>query len=187
MKHYLLMLALAALNITTSMHAMPAQVIIIRHAEKPPEGHSLSTKGKERAAALAPFFLENKEVLTFGTPVAIYAMAAPKEDSSKRPIETVKPLAEALKLTTKDTYARDSYKKMVDEIKADTSYEGKMVLICWEHDLIPEISRAFSALQAPARWNGDAFDRLWTITFSKSGKATFQNVPQRLMFGDSTN
>lgn len=39
-----------------SLHAAPAQIIIIRHAEKPPEGNQLSIKGMERAAALIPFF-----------------------------------------------------------------------------------------------------------------------------------
>lgn len=167
--------------------AVPAQVVIIRHAEKPSKGNNLDTRGRERAAAYVPFFQENKEIFTFGHPVAIYAMKPSKEDPSERPVETVTPLAESLKITINKNYERNDYKKMVGEIKSDKSYNDKMVLICWEHHLIPEIARAFGALQAPGLWQGTVFDRLWMITFSKTGKATFQNQPQRLMFGDSTN
>jgi len=42
-----------------SLHADPAQVILIRHAEKPEQGHDLSLPGRQRAAALVPYFREN--------------------------------------------------------------------------------------------------------------------------------
>lgn len=174
-------------SLARSLEALPAQVIIIRHGEKPRDGDSLNTRGRERAAALAPFFQETKEVLAFGTPVAIYAFKPSKTDTSKRSIETVTPLAEALNITINKEYVHDDYKRMVAEIKTRPEYNDRMVLICWEHHLIPEITRAFGALQSPSKWNGDAFDRLWIITFNKSGKASFQNLPQKLLFGDSQN
>lgn len=78
--------------------AQPAQVLIIRHAEKDDaSGDGMSLEGRERAAALAPFFTGTKTVLSFGVPVAIYAQPQKHEASSLRPIETVKPLAAALK------------------------------------------------------------------------------------------
>ena len=73
--------------------AQPAQVIIIRHAEKPDSGNGLSLKGMKRAAALVPYFLGTESLLKFGEPVAIYAQAQRHETSSIRPIETVRPLA----------------------------------------------------------------------------------------------
>jgi hypothetical protein len=178
--------ALLFTSLAFNLSAMPAQVFIIRHAEKPPEGNGLSLKGKERAAALVPYFMETKELIIHGTPVAIYAMAAPKEDSSVRPIDTVKKLADELKITVNTNYVRDNYKKMVDDIKSNAAYSGKTVLISWEHDVIPDIARSFGALQAPYRWQSDVFDRVWMITFEvPTGRAVFQNIPQRLMFGDS--
>ena len=110
--------------VTANLVALPAQVIIIRHAEKPPQGNELSLKGKERAAALVPYFTETENLITNGTPAAIYAMKAPKADSSLRPIQTVTPLADQLKIKIKDNFERDNYKKMVEEIKADSTLNG---------------------------------------------------------------
>jgi len=189
MKGLLFSILLCVFCITTDLKALPAQVIIIRHAEKPatPEGDSLSTKGRERAAAMVPYFMETKELITNGTPFAIYATSPSKANTSRRSIETVTPLAEKLGLTLKSGFEFDDYKKMVDEIKNDASYHDKTVLICWEHSHIPEIARAFGALQTPGRWLNEVFDRDWVISFSKTGRATFQNIPQRLMYGDTQN
>src|SRR4051794_38735490 len=92
----------------------PAQVILIPHAEKPAEGDGLSPVGKERAAALVPYFLGRPEVLQFQAPVAVYAQGPKKEGSSRRPVETVKGLAAALKLDVIDRYTHDEYPQMVE-------------------------------------------------------------------------
>jgi hypothetical protein len=73
--------------------AQPAQVFLIRHAEQPEEGNEFLLKGRERAAALAPFFLGTDALLENGPPAAIYAQAQKHKSSSARPIETVQPLA----------------------------------------------------------------------------------------------
>lgn len=187
MKNFLIFTLLSFIAWNIGADAAPAQIMIIRHAEKPPKGESLSTKGRERAAAFAPFFMETKELLIHGTPIAIYAMKPAKADLSERPIETVTPLAEALKLTINQTYERDDYKRMVDEIMNNLSYHEKSVLICWDHSVIPEIARAFKAFQSPNRWQPEIFDRTWLITSGVNGKVTFQNLPQRLMYGDTSN
>ncbi len=183
-------LVLSLLPLTPVLEALPAQVILIRHAEKATKidtGNSdmLSTKGKERAVALVPYFAETKEFTTNGAIVAIYATNPSKEYPSTRCIDTVTPLADKLKLTVSRNFVIDDYKKMVDEIKSNAEYKNKVVLICWEHNFIPEIARAFGALQSPSRWPTDTYDRSWSIIFSPTGKATLQNIPQKLLFGDS--
>lgn len=185
MKHFLSIIFLLCLS-WKHVESVPAQVMIIRHAEKDPKMDSLSTKGRERAAAYVPFFLETKELLTFGTPIAIYAMQPAKADPSERPIQTVTALADALKLTLNRSYERDDYRRMVDEIMSHPAYNGKMVLICWEHTMIPQIARAFKAFQTPNRWQPEIYDRIWQINFGAAGKVTFQNIPQRLLYGDTT-
>lgn len=187
MKSVALFLTLATLYVSSLLHAMPSQILILRHAEKLENGNTLSTRGQERAAALAPYLAETNSFLTYGSPVAIYAMAAPNGDSSLGPIETVTPLANRLKLTLIDTYERDNYKKMAEEIKKNPAYHGKNIVICWEHAVIPELARAFGALQTPSKWTSDIYDRIWLITFAASGKATFQHIPQRLLYSDSQN
>jgi hypothetical protein len=170
--------------------AQPAQVIIIRHAEKPlddtdrSDKDDLSLEGRERAAALVPFFRGNKHVLEFDTPVAIYAQGTAKQHS-RRPVQTIRPLAEALGVPLIDRYARDDVAEMVAEINATQRYRGKMVLVCWEHQVIPKIARAFGAEGAPGEWPGKAFDRLWIITFRRGEKPDFRQRKQRLMFGDA--
>lgn len=174
--------------------ALPAQVIMIRHAEKNNSDHAekknsndeLSLKGKERAAALVPYFLETPELITFNKPAAIYASIPPKPATSQRSLDTVRPLADLLKIPIRDTFESNDYKRMVEEIKKDPTFTGKTVLICWEHNYIPEIARAFGAFQTPATWPASAFDRTWVITFQPTGKAIFHNLPQKLMYGDSS-
>jgi len=162
----------------------PAQVIIIRHGEKPdPEGTELSLKGRERAAALVPYFVSEPDVLEFGTPIAIYAQAQKHEDSSKRSIQTVTPLADALHLKINHSFERDDFKDMVKEINRDEKYEGHTVLICWEHKVIPKIAKEFGAEDAPKKFR-KVYDRTWVLTF-KDHKCTCDDLPQQLMFGDS--
>jgi hypothetical protein len=170
--------------------AGPAQVIIIRHAEKPadeadPDGNKLSLKGRERAAALVPYFLGTPDVLEYKTPVAIYAQGLKKQSSSHRPVDTVKGLAAALKLEVIDKYLHDDYPQMATDILANRAYDGRMVLICWEHKVIPDIARKFGAHGAPEKWHGHVYDRTWIITFKPDGKPGFDDLPQRLMFGDT--
>src|SRR2546423_1477606 len=159
--HRLLLAVTIVLAGVSQTLAQPAEVILIRHAEKPPEGNHLSLQGRERAAALVPYVLETPELLTFKTPVAIYAQAPKKDTSSVRSIETVKPLADALKLPIKETYIRDDFRKMVAEVLAGREYEGHTVLICWEHKVIPEMAKEFGVENAPTKWPGSAFDRTW--------------------------
>jgi hypothetical protein len=167
--------------------AQPAEVIIIRHAEKPEEGSELSLKGRERAAALAPYFAGNADLLKFGTPIAVYAQAQKKETSSVRSAETVQPFAESIHVKISNAFTREQWPDMVDEIKHQKRYEGHTVVICWEHNVIPEIAATFGAEDAPHKWKGDTYDRAWVLTFTTDGHCTFRDLPQRLMYGDSEN
>lgn len=168
------------------LSAEPSKVMIIRHAEKPEEGHCLSLDGWQRAAALVPFFLgvrsDGCEPLTgFGTPVAIYAQKPTPEHKSLRPMQTVAGLATALRINVK-LVAHDDYRDMVREVQATPAYDGKTVLICWEHHAIQDLAAEFG-VSNPPDFPGQ-FDRVWVITF-RNGKAGLKDVPQRLMYGDS--
>ena len=180
-----LLMLLFTIGGSAQLYSLPAEVLIIRHAEKATDG-SLSVKGKERAAALVPFFADTKELTAHGNPVAIYAVSFTNEPNAQRAVQTVQGVADSLKLTINSTFTNDTFKNMVEEIKSNASYKGKTVLICWEHSMIPDVARAFGALQTPGRWQGESYDRVWKISFSSvGGRPSFQNVPQRLMFGDS--
>jgi len=180
----------------TTVFAAPAQVIIIRHGEKPEQGSGLNEQGFQRAKALVGFFETAPAVLQHGTPFAIYAMAPKHSDSSIRAIQTVTPLADALELTINTSYTRDQVAGLVKDIMENPDYTGRLVLVCWEHKVIVDIAAALAAygnsdpaVQAtlPSSWNGDAFDRVWILNFSKDKVISFQNIPQHIMPGDSTN
>ncbi len=159
-------------------YGRPAEVIIMRHGEKPDQGDDLSLKGRERAAALVPFFLSRAGEM----PVAIYAQRAGGEHRSRRMVETVAPLAHELKLDVK-TWERSQYTDMIKEILDKPEYDGKIVLICWEHKAILDLATALG-IAAPPDWPGQTFDRLWIINLN-SGKATLKQESERLMYGDS--
>ncbi len=166
--------------------AAPAQVILIRHAEKPAEGNDLSPRGFQRARALVSFFQTNPAVTRFGPPAAIYA-AKPKADGAQaRPLETVQPLAKALRLAVNTDFRKDDVAGLAASVMKDSAHAGKTVLVAWQHHLIPRIAKALGAAQAPDSWPGEVFDRAWIIDFDGRGKpVSFRNIPQRLLPGDS--
>ena len=141
--------------------------------------------GAQRAAALAPYFLETPELLEFKTPVAIYAQRPKNATSSIRSIETVRPLANALHVKINDSFVRDDFQQMVEEIRHKPEYEGHTVLICWEHKVIPEIAAKLGAENAPKSWPDAMYDRTWIVKFQRDKKPTCSDLPQRLLFGDS--
>lgn len=176
MKFWILVLALF------SLEATPAQVLIIRHAEKPAEGIHLDQRGWERAYALAPFFKGRPEVLEFGPPVAIFAMGQSHEDSSLRPQETVQEIGKIFNIRPITQYTKKQSEELVKEILSNPAYEGKSVLICWEHKAIAEIVEKFGA--HPPKWHGSVFDRVYKLVFRGSA-VDFYDLPQRLLFDDS--
>jgi hypothetical protein len=178
----LTLVAIVVLFGGAAAEAGPAQVIIIRHAEKPPVGDDLTPKGRQRAAALVPYFLETPEVLEYKLPAAIYAQKSTEDHKSLRPVNTIKPLAKALNMQLIE-YPRKDAATMAKDILANPEYEGKMVLICWSHTAIPEMAKAFG-VKDPPEW-GSVYDRTWIIDFKKGTAPTLRNLPQKLMYGDS--
>lgn len=185
----LLLLSLLAIPFPLLLEGVPAQVIIIRHGEKPSKGNGLSLKGEQRADALVAFFQGNSEVLQYGLPDAIFAETPESSGKRTRPLLTITPLANALNLTPNTSFSRDDIKGLTGEIMNNPVYEGKMVLVCWEHTEIPGIAAALGA-KAPSKWSKKVFDRVWILSFdtiSNSSKIDFADLPQQLLYGDSTH
>ena len=184
-----LVLPLAWLFSCSTLWAQPAKVLIIRHAEKPEQGHCLSVKGWQRATALVPFFLGElsdecgNPQPGFARPAAIFAQKPTEENKSLRPLQTVQGLAQAMKIELQ-RYAHTGVAQMVQDIRATPALTGKTILICWEHHAIPKVAQAFG-VQDPPEFHGSAFDRVWVINI-KDGKAKLRDVPQQLLFGDSS-
>ncbi|MFN8369267.1 MAG: hypothetical protein U0T83_01445 [Bacteriovoracaceae bacterium] len=171
---------------TAISFATPAQVVIIRHAEKPELGRDLSTIGWERAQNLPIFFKNNSIVAFYGDPVGIYGFAPQSNDGSLRGIQTVSFLAEQLKLKVNSNYTKNEYAKMVKKIMANKEYEGKTVVICWQHSFLVRLALEFGAKgMIPDEWNDNVYNRAWILRFYKNSVKEFFDVPQLLLRDDT--
>ena len=184
-------LAAALLGAGTAF-AAPAQIILIRHGEKPETGAELNAQGFKRAAALVKFFKNAPAVTRYGTPAAIYAAAPKNEDSSVRSIQTVTPLAKALGIKINAGFTRGQTNKLARDIMENPAYDGRMVLVCWQHTNLVRLAQALADYNysqkaaIPQVWPDGAFDRVWVLDLSKKGKVVlFQDLPQHLLPGDS--
>ena len=173
---------------------MPAtKIMLIRHAEKPygdhqgvdqkgnANTHDLIVRGWQRAGALAHFFAKPGPPIE--TPATIFATEPTQGSDSKRPLDTVTPLAELLKLTVDSTIAEAD---IADLVKAAESRDG-VVLIAWHHEKIPEIANAILQKQVVTKpWSSDRFDVVWVFSRSSSSASwSFAQAPQLLLHGDS--
>jgi hypothetical protein len=166
---------LLLLFLPLSLLAVPAQVILIRNGETSADHMTLSLKGRERATALVPFFQGTPSVLFYGLPAAIFA-----PESSR---ETVACLSDALGVPV--TQTPRSSQLLANELLTNPDYEGKMILVCCPQEQIVDLATKLGAKKAPKKWSKDAFDRLWTITFEDKEKIAFNDLPQKLLYGDS--
>jgi hypothetical protein len=165
----------------------PRQILIIRHAEKPPDranSTDLSAEGKARAEALhALFEKSDARPEPFATPDFIFA--ASNSGKSHRPVLTVTPLAAKLNLPVDSRFTNDDPADLARELFGNPKYAGTTVLVSWRHGATPELAQLLGARGAPLRWRDDVFDRVWEITYAADGTPTFADRPQRLMPGDS--
>ena len=134
--------------------APPAHIILIRHAEK-----------------LVAFITSDPAMTALGTPVAVFATQTTKHDDGQRTQETVAPLAKSLKLQEQTPYLGKDYAALAKAILANPAYAGKTVLICWNHEEIPQLAAALGVNPEPPKWKGSVFDLVYIISYS-NGKAT---------------
>jgi phosphohistidine phosphatase SixA len=147
----------------------PAQIILIRHAEKPddPNDPHLSPAGRKRAERFASFIVTNTTLMRFGAPVAVFATKTTKDDNGQRTQETVAPLAKALKLEVQTPFHGRQYAELAASILGNRSFAGKTVVICWNHEMIPELAAALGVTPKPAKWKGSVYDQLYVISYQK--------------------
>jgi hypothetical protein len=176
------------------------KIMVIRHAEKPPDSgaplgvtpegapdkESLIVPGWQRAGALACFFapthgpLQRKEL---AIPQHLFASASKSGSGSQRPLQTITPLASKLGLTPKTHKKSDT-----DKVAGDARTCGGTALVCWQHEDIPTIANAIlgNRTTVPQKWPEDRFDLVWVFDLEPSSKSYgFTQVPQCLLKGDS--
>jgi broad specificity phosphatase PhoE len=91
-----------------------ANILMVRHAEKPDSGKELSVTGQERAHAYAVYF---QNYVLNGTVLNLnYIVATADSSQSHRPRLTVEPLAKAMGMDIDDRYQENDYRKVADDI-----------------------------------------------------------------------
>ena len=145
----------------------PAQIILIRHADKPadPKDPHLSRAGVQRAERLVPFITTDPAMTRFGLPVAVFATRTTKDDNGQRTQETVAPVARVLKLPVQTPFLGKDYAALANLILAEAAYAGKAVLICWNHEEIPQLAAALGVTPIPPKWKGSVFDQVYIISY----------------------
>ena len=172
-----------------TLMARPKAVILFRHAEEPLDytANNLSKIGYERAKLLPELFKTNAVLKALGIPSVLFAAGVKNKDSSIRSIETLEPLAAALNISINESFQRDDFRALSEDINNNRAYDGQVVVVAWQHKILREIAEKVGLKKAPMYPSG-RFDRIWVITYKggKNGnKGILQDLPQQLLPGDS--
>jgi broad specificity phosphatase PhoE len=180
---------------------MASKIMLIRHGEKPTDDgrvhgvdekgshdpDELSVQGWQRAGALIRFFAPLNRSFThraLATPDAIYACAPGDHATSLRSKHTVLPLAQSLKKSVDLGYRKGEENQLV---RAVSAAQG-VVLIAWEHNLIPSIAAAIVGDEStcPKKWHDSRFDLVWVLDHQPGSAWKFTQVPQMVLPGDQS-
>ncbi|MEV8645801.1 hypothetical protein AB0V79_27090 [Mesorhizobium ciceri] len=173
-------------------------VMIIRHAEKPvPQGidfgvteqgevdpASLTVRGWQRAGGLCSLF--SRPLAPMKKPASIVASGTIKKDGSgtrsKRPSQTITPLARRLGLQPDVTYSKGQEALVAEAIRTAPT----PVLVSWQHESIPSLAAALvgGAGIAPESWPDEDFDSIWVLQTDGADVWSFSRQSQGLLDGD---
>lgn len=192
------------------------KIMIVRHAERPEGGkgdptgvtlegltdaESLIVQGWQRAGALATLFdpFDNDLRQGLAVPDVIFASddhvhtgsdGKQQGSHSRRPKETVTPLAARLGLTIDTSCWLGNEAALVTAATASTG----VVLIAWQHEAIPTIANLLvppptpipADWPVPQHWPGKRYDVVWIFDppSQAGGPWIFSQVPQNLLAGD---
>ena len=181
-------------------------ILIIRHAEKPEaagdngidatgaqDPESLTPRGWQRAGAWAELFapsLGQQPALPKPTAFLASAPASHAEiaaagggSKSRRPLETITPLAAKLGIRIDLHFAKGAEADLAAAISA---IKG-VVLVCWQHEDIVAVANALSprAQDIPKNWPGDCFNVIFQFTRAKHvAQWVFQQIVPIMLEGD---
>ena len=173
----------------------PKRIVILRHGEKPgapdapddPSSPDLSPPGVQRAQMLATLIPTK-----FGDPAFIFAAASSL--NSRRPVETVQPLATALRFGPDKfitTYPNGNYAGLASTLLSEAQFADKLLVVCWHHGNIPNLGSALRLTQGQMatvpeiinkhgelKWNPSVFDRFWILDCQPGPGVQFQSTAQ---------
>jgi hypothetical protein len=172
----------------------PDQIIIIRHAQKPTkkpkhdgiredgthDPESLIVRGWQHAGALASIFAmpgNQPPDARFARPSVIFAAGVGKKEQtiagkkvkvgshSRRPLETITPMAERLGVKPVTTFTKGEETLLVKDVLV----RAGTILICWQHEDIATIGNLIvgNDTTVPQTWPENRYDLIWV--FDRAG------------------
>jgi hypothetical protein len=143
--------------------ATPELVLLLRHGHKSGEAgdYNLSPQGFERAVALASLLPR-----CFGSPNQIRTFYLdPESSKNARSYQTAVPLAVATGVNISiDMFSRENSFRSGSHILTDPSFDGRRVVIFWEHRRLPELAAGLGwPTMAPI--GNDDFDQLIVLRY----------------------
>jgi hypothetical protein len=97
--------------------------------------------------------------------VAVFATRTTKDDNGQRTQETVAPLARVLELPVQTPFLGKDYAALASLILETPAYAGKTVLICWNHEVIPQLAAALGVTPEPPKWKGSSYGQVYVISY----------------------
>ena len=181
MKSIRLFGAFLALAVNTASFAAPGPagtpsalkntvILMIRHAEKPDSGDSLSAAGEAHAQAYVSYF---KHFSIVGQPHQPDQLFAARDSSvSDRSCLTLEATAKALGLAIDSHFNDNQFLALAQELRS--SPHGTNILICWHHGNIPQLLHALGAdpgkLLPNAKWPDAVFGWLIQLRYDENGQ-----------------
>jgi hypothetical protein len=174
--------------------------MLVRHAEKPlgegpprgvtidgmPDPESLTPRGWQRAGALVGLFVaaaSGDRSTALPTPTHLFASQVGPDSSSARPQETLVPLSERLGLAVDTRFRKQQLPELVQAVEATDG----IVLIAWEHHLIPTLASMLvgDPASVPQIWPDDRYDVVWVLEDAgASERRRLRQVPELVLAGD---
>jgi hypothetical protein len=174
----------------TSTGPKNGTILIIRHAEKPPENDPsplLTSVGNERAQKYIAYFQSFQIGSQAASPDFVFASRESKH--SDRPWLTVKPLVEALKLPHDHSIEKDDIAQLAARLRSREG-DGKTVLVCWHHGEIPALLAALGAdtkaLLGAESWNKDVFGWVIELQYDAHGDLQKSSAINEHLMADDT-
>ena len=182
-------------------------IMIIRHSEKPDDlnngvgasgaldSKSLTPRGWQRAGAWAELFSPAFGTSKLPEPTTIFASAPAGHQEtaagnggskSRRPLQTVTPLAEKLEIEINLEFAKGNEVELANALSATPG----VTLVCWQHENIFEIANALTPTPSgvPNTWPSTCFNVIFRFDRPDGVSAwTFKQVVPVLLAGDDAN
>lgn len=171
------------MTLSNILFATPQMIIVVRHADKLLEPASkwqnrknidrtLNAKGIVRSVKLAHYILRK-----FGKPDFIFASTPINKQGktySLREVETAGPIASMLAQINPHgfkmlyPYSPEEYRKLGDFILKQKQFDQKVVLIIWEHRVLPAFIQYLGVKQTLPPWAQADFDTVYILNYAKS-------------------